>query len=365
MKKILMLSNMYPSQEFPSYGVFVKNFTDNLEKNGIQYDKVVMYKSNNTFLKLYRYIYFFLKALYSMSIKNYDCVYIHYPSITGIPVLIVSKFKKMTIYTNIHGTDADPVTDKEKNLEKNTKRVTEISKKIIVPSQYFKKTVLNKYNISEQDVYVYPSGGVNQDIFYPLKDKEVKDLKEKLLGVNTNKIVGFVSRIEGPKGWLTFIEALKLLKNEGILNYLQVIMIGSGRDEAHLSEKIKEYQLNDFIIQKALVSQNELNQYFNLFDTFVFPSHKESLGLVAIEALATGTSVIASNIPPLNEYIIPNETGDLFEKENAEQLAMAIKKQLILTPEENKIIKKNALKISRQYSRESTNDLFRNIFNLD
>lgn len=360
-----MLSNMYPNQDFPSYGVFVKNFADSLEKNEIQYDKVVMYKSNNKFLKLYRYILFFLKALYSMSIKNYDCIYIHYPSITGIPVLIVSRFKKMTIYTNIHGTDADPVTDKEKNLEKNTKKVAEISEKIIVPSQHFKQMVLNKYNISEERVYIYPSGGINLDVFHPLTDTEVTNLKERLLGADAKKVIGFVSRIERSKGWLTFVEALKLLKNEGELKDVQVVMIGSGKDELLLTEKTKEYRLNDFVTQIDLVSQNELNQYFNLFDLFIFPSHKESLGLVAIEAMATGTSVIASNIPPLNEYIIPNETGELFEKENAEQLASAIKRQLVYTPEESEIIKMNALKMSKRYSRASTNEVFRSIFNLD
>lgn len=364
MGKILLLSNMYPSTEFPSYGIFVKNFTDNLDMNNLDYDKVVMYKSENSFIKLYRYVVFFIKTIIMLLFKKHEIIYVHYPSITGIPVLWVSKIKNMKIYTNIHGTDAQPVTEKEKKLEKNTEKIVEKSEKVIVPSNFFKNMILEKYKIKEQSIVVYPSGGVNSDVFKKLSNEEIIKFKNEILEDSDKQIIGFVSRIESTKGWKVFIKALEKLKEEKKLSNVKVVLIGSGKEEALLAKMIEEYELSDIIIRKKLVSQQELNQYFNIFDFFVFPTYKESLGLVAIESMATGTAVLASDIPPLNDYVIPDETGHLFEKGNAEQLAIAINRQLKLKDVEKKMFREKTLEMSQKYSRTQTNKIFRSIFNL-
>lgn len=364
MEKILILSNMYPSKEYPSYGVFIKNFTDNLESNSISYDKIVMYKSNTKTKKMFRYVVFFLKSFFTLLFKNYDIIYIHYPSITSIPALAVSKFKKLTIYTNIHGTDADPVTDQEKKLEKNTKKIAELSKKIIVPSNYFKEMILKKYSVDSKKIIVYPSGGINSKVFNPQMKSEIETFKKELVGESTNTVIGFVSRIEMAKGWSIFIEALNQLKKENKFSEVKIIMIGSGKDDTQLSKLIEDYQLSEFIIRKNLVSQSELNQYFNVFDFFVFPTKKESLGLVALESMATKTPIIASNISPLNEYIIPNESGFLFERENYRELSEAIIKMMELNENDFNKMKNQAFNKSQEYTKENCNAIFRMIFDL-
>lgn len=364
-KKILLLSNMYPSTSYPSYGIFVKNFADNLESNGITYDKVVMLKSNTKLKKLYTYFTFFIKAFFTVLLKKYDIVYIHYPSITAIPVLIVSKIKKINIYTNIHGTDADPVTEKEKKLEKNTGKAVKISEKIIVPSQYFKDMISKKYNLAEEKISVYPSGGINTELFYPQLENEIEATRKELLVESEEMIIGFVSRIEKPKGWKIFIEALNELKKQKKLMNVKVIIIGSGSEENKLKTLITEYQLSENVITKKLVSQSELNNYFNAFDFFVFPTEKESLGLVALEAMATKTPVIGSNIAPLNNYIVPKETGFLFEKENPIELTKAIINMMELNTADFAEMKEQAFKKSQEYTRENCNTIFRRIFDLE
>ena len=47
MKKILLISNMYPSNKNKHYGIFVKNVEALLKSNGYNVDKVIMYKTNN------------------------------------------------------------------------------------------------------------------------------------------------------------------------------------------------------------------------------------------------------------------------------------------------------------------------------
>lgn len=364
-KKVLLLSNMYPSTAHPSYGVFIKNFANNLESNQISYDKVVMFKSDTKTKKLYSYLIFFLKVFFTVLFKKYDVIYIHYPSITAIPVLMVSKFKELTVYTNIHGTDADPVTKKEKNLEKNTKRTIEISEKIIVPSLFFKDMIKKKYTIAEEKIVVYPSGGINTQIFYPQTKKSIQRTRNKLYGESNNIIIGFVSRIESPKGWVTFVESLNELNKQNKLSNIKAVIIGSGSEEIELTALIKDYQLSDYVIRENLVSQLELNDYFNSFDFFVFPTKKESLGLVALEAMATKTPVLGSNIAPLNDYIISGKNGFLFEKENYRELTRFIMEILELKTSDFIEMKERAFNTSQEYTKENCNVIFRSIFELD
>lgn len=51
MKKILLLSNMYPSKRYPHYGIFVRNTEKILNENDYEVIKVVMEKEDRKFLK--------------------------------------------------------------------------------------------------------------------------------------------------------------------------------------------------------------------------------------------------------------------------------------------------------------------------
>ena len=60
--KILVVSNMYPNNKYPSYGVFVKNFCDQLTELNIHYDISALTKTQNKALKIIKYIYFYIRT---------------------------------------------------------------------------------------------------------------------------------------------------------------------------------------------------------------------------------------------------------------------------------------------------------------
>ena len=75
---------------------------------------------------------------------------------------------------------------------------------------------------------------------------------------------------------------------------------------------------------KWLGLRNNVQDFMAAFDLTVVPSIEEPLGLVALESLATGTPVVASNVGGLPEIVKPNDTGLLVSPKNPSELARAV-----------------------------------------
>ena len=101
-----------------------------------------------------------------------------------------------------------------------------------------------------------------------------------------------------------------------------------------------------------MLSQKELANIYNILDLFIFPTERasESLGLVAIEAMACGCPVIASDYAAPKYYIENDYNGYKFEKGNYEELATFIMNTL---SDESKLDKlsNGALATAKEFSR--------------
>ena len=318
--KILLVSNMYPDKKHPSYGIFVKRFANELEKLGICYDCSVMHQKNCKIEKVVGYVKFYCRTFIKVLTGTYDVIYIHYASHSSIPILAVSRFKKLNIYTNVHGSDVVPINEHQEKMQKYTKAILNKSQKVIVPSEFFKEYVSNKYDIATNVITIYPSGGIDKNVFFPMCKKEIEYIR-KQYGIDNELITfGMAGRLIERKGWKFFVKAIKLLNDRGIkANFM---IAGSGPDEDKLDKLINECGLKNIIKRIELLPQKELCKFYNIVDYFVFPSSlSESLGLVAIEAMACGTPVIASNFAAPKYYIQNGVNGYKFEKGNIEELA--------------------------------------------
>lgn len=318
--KILVVSNMFPDAKHPSYGIFVKKFVDELDAIGMDYDKSVMLKSDGKIGKAWRYLKFYMNAFFSALIKPYDVIYIHYASHSSIPIIAASRFRKLKIYTNVHGSDIVPENKQQAKMQKYTKNILDHSSKIIVPSEYFRALVSKKYCIESEKIRVYPSGGIDSKVFYDRTDNEIAKIKMKYAFDNSLPVFGMASRISQGKGWETFIQAIKIGTDHGFT--ANFVIVGSGPQEGALNELIKKSGLEDKIIRLPLLPQEMLSEFYSTLDYFVFPTEREgeSLGLVAIEAMACGTPVIASDYAAPAFYVNDGKNGYKYEKGNAQML---------------------------------------------
>lgn len=303
-KKILFLTNMFPQSDNDYFGIFIKKNYVALKNN---YNVDLSYVSNSKIL-LVRFIYYFIYFLDTLKklFNNYDLIYIHYPTRSILP-LFFYPLKNTKLILNFHGTDVISKSLINKFLFFLIKlRFINIDL-IIVPSNYFKNILKNHFN---SKIVVSPSSGVS-DNFYE-SSIEIK---------NKNKFnLCYISTINNDKGIFDLCSAILLLNsNNYVLN-----IYGSGSSKNLKLLKHFILKSNGKIIFHGKIKNEKIPKILLKNKFLVFPSKKESLGLVGIESLACGVPIIGSNIPGIQTYLVDNFNGLLFKSGNIEDLSKKI-----------------------------------------
>ena len=361
MKRILLVSNMYPSKKYPHYGVFVRNTEKLLLKNGKKLKKIVLKKTDNQVIKVFFYFWFYVKIVLSGTFGNYDYIYGHFASHISMPLLIIKKIKKRRkIVLNVHGNDI--VADSLKDF-KNQKKSKKILKKVdivVAPSLYFKSILQNEYNIENNKIVVYPSSGVDKNIFFPLN----QNFARKKIGLNSQcKYIGYVGRIETNKGWDIFLKAAKIII-ESYDSPIKFIVVGDGDEKDSFNELVRELSITEHIIYYSMMDQDKLRLLYNSLDIFCFPTYRksESLGLVGLEAMACKTIVVASKNYGPTSYIIHKKNGFFFDPQNTDDLVNAVLNIFKLSNEDKEEIKKNAYSTADKYEMNNIKNILLSIF---
>lgn len=141
-----------------------------------------------------------------------------------------------------------------------------------------------------------------------------------------------VGRMEPLKGMDALIRALSHLRANGHprASKLRLLLIGGDTEERHQLWNAEQQRLDRLRHELGIADQVDflgaqpqelLPSYFQAADIVAVPSHYESFGMVALEALATGAAVIASNVGGLALTIEDGQSGLLFPKDDAIALA--------------------------------------------
>lgn len=346
--KLLVVSNLYPSKAYPSYGTFVKNFCDQLDQLQIDYDLAVMHKASGKLQKLFGYVTFYLKSFLWSLFGRYDAVYVHYASHSSPGVLLARKLRKFTIYTNCHGSDVIPENPGQEKMQKNTRQLLSYSEKIVVPSEYFKRVVAEKYGLPKQIIHVCASGGINTDVFFPKDDAQPRPFT-----------MGFVGRLSYGKGWQAFLDACAKLPDRD----WHIVMVGDGPEKEQMLQTLDRTDIRANTTLYGLLPQSELAEIYRTIDVFVFPTERagESLGLVAVEAMACGCPVIASDFAAPADYVIDGVNGYKFPVGDSDALAQALEKYRALPEDSRAQLRQGALTTAGQYTRQQVTEVLKKI----
>jgi len=339
--RMLMVSNMYPSERQPVYGIFVRNFEEAMKLGGIVVAKVVIRgRGRNVLEKLYKYVCFTFEVWLRLFKESYDLIYVHFGNHSLLPLIPVVSLANRPLIVNFHGNDFYPAGFFARQLLKLNSATIRGAFMLVVPSGYFKMKVIDKY--AHSNVYVSYSGGVDFSLF---RLQENKPVDSSLL------TIGYVSRIDEGKGWDFLIRALNRIKKEKPQLRFRVVLAGGGEQTGSMKKMIHELGLEADVRYAGVLEQVRLPSLYRSFDVFVFPTVREaeSLGLVGLEAMACGVPVIGSRIGGLKEYICHGENGFFFEPGNVRELADKIVMFANLTEDKRQALSRQAAESAAAY----------------
>lgn len=196
------------------------------------------------------------------------------------------------------------------------KEILTIADKIVAATLAERAQLEWLYKANTKKIKVIPPG-VDVSHFYPIPVDEAK----AYIGIEpSDQMVLFVGRIEPLKGVDTLIQAMSCIKFGEISSEKPILLTIIGGDPSvdpgDMSIEMARLQkmCNDLFMGKMVVflgkrGQDTLPYYYSAADVVVMPSHYESFGMVALEAMACATPVIASQVGGLAFLVQDGFTG--------------------------------------------------------
>jgi D-inositol-3-phosphate glycosyltransferase len=210
------------------------------------------------------------------------------------------------------------VGGKEPELRLRTEMfLVQNSHRIVVATEKEKTDLIWHYGASSEHISVIPCG-VNLELFQPMD----KDTARQYLGLNGDKSILFVGRIEPLKGIDKLLLAVAYLKDS---QKLKLLVVGGDENSRHEIDRLqrlaRELQIQDSVEFLGRIRQEELPRFYCAADICVVPSFYESFGLVALESLACGTPVVTTRVGGTESIIRQGETGYLVPDNSPRLLA--------------------------------------------
>lgn len=182
------------------------------------------------------------------------------------------------------------------------------------------------------------------------------EARAKLGLSQTEQIVLYVGRFDPRKGIETLVRAGALSKARAQGNLRLIIAGGSdperadGQERKRIESLVAELGLAEQTLFTGRLGHDVLPLYYTAADLCAVPSHYEPFGLVAIEAMACGTPVVASNVGGLKFTVMPEETGLLVPPQDSAALADAIDRILGDELWAKKLRKQASARVSQNFS---------------
>jgi D-inositol-3-phosphate glycosyltransferase len=204
-------------------------------------------------------------------------------------------------------------------LDEETRIVAEADR-VVAANVVERAHLVWHYRARAERIAVIPCG-VDTDLFQPMDPAKAKDLLE----LPPDPLLLYVGRLQPIKGLDTLLEAMTAVPEPACL-----LIVGGEHDEresAHgvaLRQRLKALGLERRVRFLRAQPQRRLRLFYAAASATVVPSYYESFGMVALEAMACGSPVVASRVGGLTTTVQDGVTGRLVPEGDPAALAAAI-----------------------------------------
>lgn len=241
------------------------------------------------------------------------------------------------IVTTLHGTDIT-LLGKDKSFKPVIEYAINMSDAVTVVSNNLKLETLEHFNI-KNPILTIPNF-IDLSLY---NHKSNNSLRERF----AKKEEFILTHISNFRKVKRVNDVIKIFEKVNKKIPSKLLMIGDGPERIHAEQLCRERGLTNEI--KFLGKLRAVSSILAISDVFVLPSSTESFGLVALEAMASGTAVISTNTGGISEVNINGETGFLSNVGDVNKMANdAI--YLLKNTDLLNTFKQNAIKHAKSYS---------------
>lgn len=302
---------------------------------------------------------FLMECMYMRKIikkEKINLIHAHWILPQGVLAAFYKKFFRIPYIITVHAGDIFPIRNAIfKYLSRFTLRNCDYC---TANSSYTKRAILNIFKI--KNIEVIPMG-VDFKAFGKNKKNHAIRKRFNIDG----KFILFVGRLAEKKGLKYLIMAMPDVLNK--FPDAKLVIVGNGPEKDNIMKLISELGLTKNIVLAGKIENKELPDYYAAADVFVGPSivtkkgDTEGLGVVFLEALASGTCVIGSNVGGVPDIIKNNKTGLLVKEKDPRELAEAIIKVLSDAKLRDKLARQGQRYIKANFSWDNIAERFDNM----
>lgn len=323
-KRVLIFSLFYYPKYIGGAEIAIKEITDRIKSEEIQFDMITLRKGNLEYEKLgnvnvYRIgnykifypLFALIKAIELNRNNKYDIVWSMMASYAGLAGYL---FKILKPKINFILTLQEGEFGKVKLIKPIISRVIKSADLIQVISNFLGDWAREMGSRSE--IIVVPNA-VDVEMF-SRKDSiaTINRKSDEYLLITTSRLVK-KNAVEDIIDSLTYLPA-----------NIKLLILGTGKLESELKNKVNNLKLGDRVNFLGYISHSEMPKYLHSSDIFIRPALSEGFGNSYIEAMASGIPVIATPVGGIVDFLKDGETGLFCEIRNPKSIAQKVEKLL-------------------------------------
>lgn len=316
--RVLVVSNMYPSARDVRYGNFVKDSVESMRMLGVDVGVVAVTEPRSGPVRsAAKYAGLFARVVGAALSGGYDAVHAHFLFPTGSAGRAAARLRRVPLLLFAHGSDV-LLASRDDLIGRATRRAMLAADVLVAPSRALAEEMRSAVGDPRLSVEVVPMG-VDGELFSPGDRVAARERS----GVSRDgHLVLFAGALDANKG--AGCEELLEALEAPVLAGARLVVVGEGPWRERLEKRAREGVLAGSVEFRGQVDRQALADLMRAADVVAVPSRRESLGLIALEARATGTPVVAAAVGGLPEHVEPGVSGELYDPGDPRRLRDAL-----------------------------------------